>query len=365
MSINPTQVKSMKPAPGKKVTRVYDGNGLYLFITEKGAKYWRFKTRYQGKEILLSLGVFPTVSLADARRQSEEYKEMIRQGVNPATNRKAAKVAQAAVDSFETVAREWFTVYLVDKATSHRRVVVASLEHDVFPAIGTRQISEVTALDLLEMLRRIERRGAVETAHRVMNRCSQVFRYGISTGRCQADPTAWLRGALKPVIKNHLAAITEPSEVGRMLQIIDGYKGSTIVRCAMLIAPLVFVMPGELRQAEWKDIDFNRAEWRFNASKTGQQHIVSLSRQAIAILRTVSEVTGSSKYVFHGVSVSRPMSNNAVLAAFRRMGITGEEMTGHGWRATARTLLDEVLKYPPHIIEQQLAHVVRDPLGRA
>lgn len=366
MAINPTQVKSMKPAPGKKVTRVYDGNGLYLFITEKGAKYWRFKSRFKGKELLLSLGTFPTVSLADARRKADDLKDLIKQGINPAEQRKAVKVAEnKTADSFGAIAREWLSIHLADKAPTHSRAVIYSFKSDILPALGNRPIQEITTKELLDMLRSIEQRAAIETAHRVMNRCGQVFRFAIASGRCQYDPTTGLRGALKPVVSGHFAAVTEPTEVGKILRMIEAYDGSVIVRHAMVLAPLVFVRPGELRQAEWKDIDLDRAEWRFTTSKTKQQHIVPLSRQALEILREIHKLTGSGRFVFPGVSKSKALSNMAVVAGLRRIGITKDEMTAHGWRATARTLLDEVLKYPPHIIEQQLAHVVRDPLGRA
>lgn len=368
--INAAHIRLLKPRPGKKLTKYHDGEGLYLWVYDNGKnqyKRWFFRYRFEGvnkPEILL--GAWPSVQASEAREKAEEMRQLLKNGVDPAVSRKAAKESAAVKkNSFEATAREWHAVKMVDKSKVHKDRVIASLVNDVFPYIGKKAIDEVTAPEVLAILRRVEARGALETAHRIMGRCSMVFRYAVATGRCISDPTRDLKDALKPVVKKHLAAATVPEHVGKLLNAIEEYRGSQIVRCAMRLAPYVFVRPGELRQAEWKDIDFEKAEWSFAASKTNQAHIVPLSRQALEILRELHALTGEGKYVFPGVSVSRPMSNNAVLAAFRRMGIGSDEMTGHGWRATARTLLDEVLKFQPHIIEQQLAHVVRDPLGRA
>jgi integrase len=223
---------------------------------------------------------------------------------------------------------------------------------------------------MLDLLRRVEGRGAIETAHRIKGRCSNIFCYAVATGRAAGDPTGALKNALRPVVRTHMAAATTPEAVGGILKMIYGYHGSPIVIAALKLAPLVFVRPGELRQAEWKDFDLGAAEWRFQVSKTRNrgvsEHIVPLSSQALAILQDLQPLTGEGCYVFpSGTSAERPMSNNAVLAALRRMGVGTDEMTGHGWRATARTLIEEKLGYAPHIIEQQLAHIVRDPLGRA
>jgi integrase len=236
----------------------------------------------------------------------------------------------------------------------------------VFPWLGGRPIAEITAPELLSMARRIESKGAVETAHRAVQNCGQIFRYAVATGRAERDPTGDLRGALQPAKSTHMAAITEPREAGELLRTLDAYQGTLTVRCALQLAPLVFVRPGELRAAEWKDIDLDAAEWRFTASKTGTGHIVPLSRQAVAILREVQPLTGEGRYVFPSARTSeRPMSDNAVLAAMRRLSIAKEEMCGHGFRAMARTILDEVLSFRPELIEHQLAHAVRDPNGRA
>ncbi|MBT6273939.1 MAG: site-specific integrase, partial [Chromatiales bacterium] len=239
-------------------------------------------------------------------------------------------------------------------------------ERDIFPWLGGKPIAEITAPQLLETVRRIETRGALETAHRALQDCGQVFRYAIATGRAERDPSGDLRGALAPVKGQHFAAVTEPNKAAEVLRMIDGYEGTLTVRSALRLAPLVFVRPGELRQALWADIDLGTKEWRFKVTKTDTDHIVPLSTQALAILREVQPLSSRSEYVFPGGrSAKRPMSENAILAAMRRMGIAKEEMSGHGFRAMARTILDEVLGFRPDFIDHQLAHAVRDPNGRA
>lgn len=365
--INPTQIKYLTTKPGCKITKFHDGEGLYLWVYADGKKWWRFRYRHQGKEKLIALGAWPTVSLKEAREQAEKHRSAHKRGLDPDAVRKAEREVYAArtTNSFEVVAREWWHKKKAEWSESHKSRILVSLEHDVFPWIGDKPIAEITPPEILETLRRVENRGAVETAHRIMGRCSMVFRYGVATGRCVFDPTRDLRGALKPVVSGHMAAITEPAKVGELLRAIDGYHGSFVVSSALRLSPLVFVRPGELRQAEWKDFNFADNEWRFAASKTHQSHIVPLSRQAILILQDIRKLTGDGRYVFPGLSPDRPMSNNAILAAFRRMGIGPEEMTGHGFRAMARTLLEEALHYPIEIIEQQLAHEVKDIHGRA
>lgn len=369
MSLNPAQVKSLKPTPGKKETRIHDSLGLYLFITDKGHKYWRFKGRYQGKGILLSVGVYPAVSLAEARAKTLELVNLIKSGINPAENRKAQKAAviTANANSFEVVAREWQAVKTAHFSELTRHRIKVGLEKDVFPWLGPKPVDDIATIDLVDIIRRIEARGVRETAHRVAGYCCKVLLYAASTGRRIAvDPTSAVRTALKPLIKNHRSAVTSPAEVGKLLNMIDGYAGTLVVRSALLLGPLTFVRPGELRSARWSDIDFDRKEWRFTASKTGQAHIVPLSRQAIEILKELQPATGRGEFVFPSpASSTRRMSNSAILAAFRRMGITKEEHCGHGWRATARTLLDEELHYSLSIVEMQLAHAVRDVHGTA
>jgi integrase len=273
---------------------------------------------------------------------------------------------ERTVNSFEIVAREWFVRHSPSWVKSHSDKIIQRFERDIFPWIGNTPISEVTPPILLSVIRRIEERGALETAHRALNTCGQVFRYSIATGRSERDCSQDLKGALPPVKAKHFAAQTDPKRFGDLLKIFEDYHGSLIVRCALRLAPLVFVRPGELRHAKWKDIDFEAAQWSYIVTKTNSPHIVPLASQAIAILKELHPLTGNSTFIFPSArSNARPMSDNAILAALRRVGIGKEEATGHGFRATARTLLDEVLRIPPHLIEHQLAHAVRDPNGRA
>jgi integrase len=351
-----------------KTQRLNDGDGLYLEVSPKGGKWWRFKYRIDGKEKRLSLGVHPEVSLKTARERATEARDLLRKRVDPAEQRKAAKVS-AAIDhsnSFEFVARDFLKRVSASWASKHAANVVARFERDIFPWLGKRPIREITPPELLTMLRRIEERGAIETAHRALGSCGQVFRYAVASGRLERDPSRDLRGALPPVKVTHFAAVTDPKRVGELLRIIDGYQGGLVVRCALRLAPLVFVRPGELRRAEWAHIDLKAAEWRFTISKTHTQHIVPLARQAVALLTELHPLTNHSRYVFQsGRSDPRPMSDNAVLSALRTLSIGKDEMSGHGFRAMARTILDEVLGFRPDVIEHQLAHAVRDPNGRA
>ncbi len=363
-----TDIGVRNAKPGSKTVKLFDERGLYLEVSPAGGKWWRLKYRFEGKEKRLSLGVYPDVSLATARENREKSRKLVAAGIDPSENRKAIKSARAdrAANSFEIVAREWFRRFSSGWAASHSQRVLRRLEHHVFPWIGGRPISEVTAPELLAVIRRIENGSALETAHRALRSCGQIFRYSVATGRCQRDLSADLRGALPPVKGNHFAATTEPAQLGPILRALDGYRGDPIVCCALRLAPLLFVRPGELRKAEWKDIDLEAAEWRFIATKTDTPHVVPLASQAIEILRELQPLTGNGRFVFPGArSSKRPMSDNAILAAMRRMGIGKDEMTGHGFRAAARTIMDEILGVRVDLIETQLAHRVRDPNGRA
>jgi integrase len=366
MSLTNTEIRNAKP--GKKPVKLFDERGLYLEVSPAGGKWWRLKYRFGGKEKRLSLGVYPDVGLKDARDRRDASRKLLADGVDPSENRKATKSAQAdrAFNSFEVVAREWFAKYGATWAANHGDRILRRFERDIFPWIGGRPISEVTAPELLAVVRRIEGRGALDTAHRALGNCGQIFRYAVATGRCERDPSGDLRGALSPVKGKHFAATTEPKQLAGILRAMDGYEGMLTVQCALRLAPLVFVRPGELRIAEWKDFDLDTAEWRYVVTKTNTPHVVPLSRQAVEILRELQPLTGSGRFVFPGARTNRrPMSDNAILAAMRRMGIGKEEMTGHGFRAVARTILDEVLTVRPDLIEHQLAHAVRDPNGRA
>lgn len=366
MPLTDTSIKNAKPR--SKPWRAFDGGGLYLEISPAGGKWWRLKYRFGGKEKRLSLGVYPEVSLKEARGRRDSARKLLADGVDPGVNRKAINSARSdrAANSFEVVAREFYAKYSPTWAPSHASRIGRVFERDIFPWMGARPIAEITAPELLAVVRRIESRGALETAHRALGNCSQVFRYGVATGRCERDPSGDLRGALPPFKGKHFAATTDPAKLAELLRAMEDYRGMPAVCSALRLAPLVFVRPGELRKAEWKDIDLDAEEWRFTVTKTKTPHIVPLCRQAVEILRELHPLTGSGRFVFPGARTNkRPMSDNAVLAAMRRMGIGKEEMSGHGFRAVARTILDEVLGFRPDFIEHQLAHAVRDPNGRA
>jgi integrase len=366
MALTNTAIRNAKPA--QKPIKLTDERGLYLLLKPNGSRWWRFDYRYGGKRKTLSMGVYPDVSLKDARNRRDEARKLLAFDADPGENRKAVKAAKSeqGANSFEVITREWYTKYSATWNASHGERIIRRFERDLFPWIGGKPIAEIAAPELLAAVRRIESRGAVETAHRALGNCGQVFRYAIATGRATRDISADLRGALPPVKGEHFAAITEPKQVASLLRAMDDYTGSHVVRCALRLAPLVFVRPGELRTAEWKDIDIDGAEWRYTVTKTNTPHIVPLARQAVEILTELQALTGSGRFVFPGARTNgRPMSDNAILAAMRRMGIDKEEMSGHGFRAMARTILDEVLGFRPDFIEHQLAHAVKDPNGRA
>ena len=374
--LSDTQIRSAKPA--ERPVRLYDERGLYLEITTNGGRWWRFKYRYAGKEKLLSMGTYPDTGLKAARDRRDRARALLEEGVDPGEARRAEKASrsEAVVNGFEAVAREWHaTIHLAQVSAGHAARTLIRLEQDVFPWLGGLPIGEIKAPLLLQAMRRIEARGAIETAHRALQACGQVFRYAIATGRAGRDPTPELRGALKPVLVQHMAAITDPKRVGDLLRAIESYKGMPITRAALQLAPLVFVRPGELRKAEWAEFDLDAAQWRIPAARmkrtkqeklSGTAHAVPLSRQAVAILRELHPLTGHGRYLFPSPRTGeRPMSDNGVLSALRRMGFPSDEMTGHGFRAMARTLLAERLDVDEAIIEAQLAHAVKDSLGRA
>lgn len=364
MSLTDATIRKTKHA--EKPFKLFDERGLFLLVTPTGGKLWRFKYRFNGKEKLISLGGYPDVSLADARDRRDAARKRVAAGVDPSDERRAARAATE--ETFEAIAREWFDKFKSKWTEGHRRTVLSRMEDNLFPFIGSKPIRNLAAPEVLTALRRIEARKAHETARRVRQICGQVFRYAVASGRAQRDPSADLKGALAPVeVRNH-AAVTDPKKLGVLLHVLDGYEGTLVVKCALRLAPLVFVRPGELRHAQWCEIDLDAAEWTIPAwrMKMGQTLTVPLATQAIAILRELEPVTGSGKYVFpSGRGGARPMSNNAVLAALRRCGIEKDEMSGHGFRATARTILDEVLHERVDLIEHQLGHAVKDPNGRA
>lgn len=355
--------------PEAKPYSLNAGDGLFLEVSPDGSKYWRFRYTHAGKRGLISMGVFPAVGLQEAKEARDATRKLIAQGINPSEHRKEAKQAAklSAANSFEAVANEW-----LDRQTDKAEVTRSKgrwLLQFAIDEFGHRPIAEVTAPMVLAACRKMENEGKLETARRIKTKCGQVFRYAVATGRAERDPTPDLRGALKPPVVQHRAAITDPKLVGRLLRDMDNCGGQFTTLCALKLAPLVFIRPGELRAAKWADIDLQAATWSYTPPKTRNQtqleHIIPLSTQAVAILRDLYQVTGRHTFVFHSWGKDGYMSEAAVLNALRRMGYGKDEMTGHGFRAMARTILDEVLGYRIELIEQQLAHKVADMHGRA
>ncbi|MDD2321229.1 MAG: integrase arm-type DNA-binding domain-containing protein [Geobacteraceae bacterium] len=368
MPLTDIQVRNSKPQD--KEHKLSDGGGMYLLVTPTGGKLWNMKYKYGGKEKRLSFGAYPAITLADARQRREEAKKLLANGVDPGETKKAQKAAQGVQDinTFEVIAREWHCKFAHTWVASHAQHKLERLEKNVFPWIGKRPINEISAPDVLAVLRRMESRNILDTAHRVRFECSSIFRYAVATGRTDRDPVADLKGALPPVKNGHHAAPTDPKAVAPLLRAIDEFQGSFVVKCALQLAPILFVRPGELRAAEWTEINLDSAEWNIPAEKMKMKvaHLVPLSHQAVEILKELQPLTGHSRYVFPSHrSPLRCMSENAVNAGLRRMGFEKTEITGHGFRAMARTILDEVLQVRPDFIEHQLAHAVKDPNGRA
>lgn len=369
-------IKNAKPR--NKAYRVYDSKGLYLEVTPGGSKLWRLKYRFDGKEKRVSLGQYPTTALEKARKRRDAARELLDDGIDPSAHRKATEAAklESVASTFEAVAREWYERMMSTRAKSHREKVFARLQNDIFPWLGKRPIAEITAPEVLACLRRIQDRGAKDTAHRAKQNCSQVFNYAVACGRAQNNPTVYLSGALAPARPGHFAAITNPAEVGPLLRAMDEVSATFPVKCALRISPYVFCRPGELRMMRWDDIDLEKGEWNYIPEKRGEDsgtsappvlHLVPLATQVVAILRELHPLTGRHEYVFPGVAdKKKPMSNATVNAALRRAGYsTREQHTGHGFRAMARTILHEGLRFAPDVIEHQLAHRVPDPLGGA
>lgn len=367
--LSATAINNAKPKD--KPYKLADEKGLYLFIQTTGSKLWRFDYRFLDKRKTLALGSYPDVSLSHARDKRDKARTLLASDppIDPSENRKAEKASQQSngENSFEVIAREWWQTHMKNKAASHKDKVIRRFELYLFPWIGSKSIADITAPQMLQVVKRIETLNKLETAHRALQTAGQVFRYAVQTGRAIRDVTVDLKGALPPTSIKHMAAFTEPKQIAELLRAIDGFGGTLTVQCALKLSPLVFVRPSELRQAKWRDIDLDAGEWRYLVSKTKTDHLVPLSTQAIDILRTIHPLSGHGEYVFQGGhSPLRPMSEAAVNAALKRMGYdTQSEITGHGFRAMARTILHERLNIDPNIIEHQLAHKVPDALGAA
>ena len=360
-----TKLRSLKPR--QSVYRIADSGGLAIEVRPSGARLWRYRFRYNGKASMAALGEYPLVTLVEARSRRDEARRTLHAGVSPVAAARSRRVAQVerAGNTFAVVAAEYMSQRAkslsAGAALRERRMIEKDLK-----SIGNIPVSEVTAQALLNALRKIAQRGAVETAHRTRALAGQVFRYAIATGRAENNPAGDLVGALESPKVRHFASITEPDLVAPLLQAIHGYKGTPVVAAALKLAPLLFVRPGELRAMRWADLDLDAAEWRYTASKTGTPHIVPLASQAVEVLRELRPLNLGSEFVFPGVrSIRQPMSENTVNAALRALGYGSDMITGHGFRAMARTILDERLGFRPDFIEHQLAHAVRDPLGRA
>ena len=364
-----TDIKIKNTKPKEKPFRVAAGRGLFLLVKPDGSKFWVMRYHFNGKENNLSFGRYPDVSLANAEKKASDTRGLLVNGVDPSENKKAAKATKtgALANSFEVVAREWAVSYFINKTASHQDRTIRRLESYVFPWLGSKPISEITAPQILEVVKRIENLNKLETAHRTLQATSQVFRYAVQTGRALRDPCVDLRGALPATVVKHMAAFTEPKEIAELLRAIDGFTGSLTVQTALKLSPLVFVRPSELRTAKWPDIDLEAKEWRYRVSKTNTMHLVPLSNQAAKLFADMHPLSGHGEYVFQGGhDPKKPMSPAAINAALKRMGYdTKTEITAHGFRAMARTILHERLNIDPYIIEHQLAHKVPDTLGAA
>jgi integrase len=363
MPLTETTIRHVKTVP--RAIKLFDERGLFLLVKPTGSRCWRFKYRFNGKEKLLALGVYPDVPLKLARDRRDEARRLVADGIDPSAKRQAEKLSRT--DTFEAIAHEWLALQEHQLSAATFKKAKWTFETLLFPRLGDRPIAAIKAPDLLATLRKIEARGTYETTHRAKQRCGQVFRFAIATGRAERDISADLRGALAPVVTKNRAALTDPSRVAELLRAIDGYRGSPTTTYALKVASRTFVRPGELRYAEWSEIDFDNAEWRIPAArmKMSELHIVPLARQVIGWLRELHSVTGRGRFLFPSLQTKlRPISENTVNVALRRLGYTRDEMTGHGFRAMASTLLNEK-GWHPDVIELQLAHAERNKVRAA
>jgi len=377
MALNNTFVKNVKHSIDGALVKFRDGGGMYLLVNASG-KYWRMDYRFADKRKTLSLGVYPSVSLAKARQRREKAREQLADGIDPSFVKRDEKIAKAntAANTFEVVALEFHKSKCDSWSSSYAGKWLRGQEKDLFPYIGRLPLATITAPILLNALRRVESRGAIESAHTLRQTAGQVFTYGVQTGRCERNPSADLRGALKPVIVKHMSAILDPFQVGELLRAIDGYSGQPMTRAALGLSALLFQRPGNIRQMQWSWIDFENALLTIPSADmkrskiqkiNGRPHLVPLASQALQYLIELQPLTGHGKYVFPSLrSGERPMSDNTVNAALRRMGFSQDEMSAHGFRATARTLMVERIPgISPDVIEAQLAHGKSGPLGMA
>ncbi len=356
MPLTDTILRNTKPGP--KARKLFDGGGLYLLVRPQGSPLWRIKYYHEGVERMHAVGVYPDVTLKRAREILRELRDLLARGIDPAAERKAAKRARA--NTFEAVAREWCEKQKTRWSEEYASAVITRFEQDVFPVIGSKPVRGIAAADFLDCLQRMEKRGVLETAHKVKGKCSEVTRFAVAARRADRDPVVDLRGALPPVKSKHYPSITDPKQVGELLRAIEGYNGKVrTVNAALRLLPYVFLRSSELRLGEWREIEWDDAQWRVPACrmKTKLPHVVPLAQQALSILRELYLFTGPEGLIFPGVrSATRPISENTVNAALRRIGYTADEMTGHGFRSLASTLLNEQGRWDSDAIERQLAH---------
>jgi integrase len=363
-----TNIVVKNAQPKEKPYKLSDAESLYLFVSATG-KYWRYDYSYLGKRKTLALGVYPTIGLAEAREGKNAAKKLLANGIDPSKSKitKRKEALRNAAITFESVAREWHAKNATKWSPKNTARTLSLLERNIFPFIGNIPVADVKPSDLLETIQRIEKKGNIQTAHRAMMNCGQIFRYAMATDRADRDITFVLRGSLTPIVETHHASITDPKKIGHLLRDMDSYDGLFITKCALRLAPLFFVRPGELRHAEWAEFNFELAEWKIPASKMkmGAVHIVPLSKQALKILYELKELTGHLRYLFPSVRTpDRPISDNTVNAALRRLGYDKNEMTGHGFRSMASTILHEH-GWPHDAIERQLAHAERNKVSSA
>lgn len=370
-----TEIAVKKTKPADRPFRMFDGGGLYLEVQPSGSRYWRHKYRFQGKEKLLSHGVYPEVGLADARAKRNAARKLLDDGLDPSAVRKAKRSATPGEESFEAVAREWHSTKLNEWSPGHARRALSRLEQNAFKYIGTQHINTITAPELLAVIRRIETRGAIETAHTVRQLCGQVFRFGIATGKCVRNIAPDIEDAIKKVIVHHRAALTKPDEIGVLMRAIADYNGQPLTRGALVLSALLFQRPGNIRSMRWADVDLGKAMWSIPSAdmkrtvqdkESGDPHLVPLSTQAVTELHALRDISGYGQFVFPSLLTGeRCMSENTVNTALRRLGYAKTEMTAHGFRAMARTALAEQLNMERDVIEAQLAHAKSAPHGAA
>lgn len=367
MALTNTQLLNLKSLD--KDFTLTDGQGLSILISSTGGKWWRFRYRYLGKAKVMSLGTYPEVSLAQARSKRDEARALVAAEIDPSLDRKdqKQKAKLESLNTFEAIANEWHALHNKNKSERHQQRVKRWLEFYLYPSLGKRAVSSITAPMVLDTTSILQKQGKLETAHRIIQTAGQVFRYAIQKGFATYNPAPDLKGAVPPPVVKNMAAFIEPKDVAKLLRSIDGYEGSLVVRCALKLAPMLFQRIGELRHMKWSDLDFENNEWRYLVSKTKTQHIVPLSKQALEIIQAMKSFSGQGMYVFPGNRThERPMSENAINAALRNMGYdTQAEITGHGFRAIAQTLGEQELGLDPKHIERQLAHSVVNPLGTA